>query len=85
MSRVSIEGSKAIDGKSVTPNDTEDLSAVTNGIYLGAKGDLQVTLEHMGDGESITFVGLPAGTIHPLRVKRVWATNTTATDIIAVY
>ena len=76
---------KASDAVSVTPDDTTDLSAVTNGIYLGAEGNLEVTLENMNDGESVTFVGMKAGIIYPLRVKRVWATNTTATDILAVY
>jgi hypothetical protein len=57
----------------------------TNGIYVGAAGDLQVTLKGMPDGESIVFKGLVAGMIHPIKAKRIWAASTTATNILAVY
>ena len=79
------ERNNAKNGFSVTPDDSNDISNVSNGIYLGGEGDLQVTLENMEDEESITFTGMKAGIFYHLRVKRVWATNTTATDIIAVY
>ena len=79
------ERTNAKNGFSVTPDDSNDISNVSNGIYLGGEGDLQVTLENMEDEESITFTGMKSGIFYPLRVKRVWATNTSATDIIAVY
>lgn len=67
----------------VTPNDSADLTTVpTKGIYVGVTGDLKVTLN---DGSTVTFTSLSSGVIHPLSVKRVWATGTTATSILAVY
>jgi len=84
MAKVTVQGDKAGRAAAVTPSDTEDI-VPTNGIYVGAAGDLEVTLKGMADGESITFVGLAAGMIHPIRAKRIWAASTTATDIIAVY
>lgn len=67
---------------SVTPNDAADLAFATRGVYVGVSGDLHVTL---ADGDEVTFVGLAAGVIHPIRVLRVHATGTTATSIVGVY
>lgn len=84
MAKVTVQGDKAGKAAAVTPSDTEDIMP-TNGIYVGAAGDLQVTLKGMPDGESIIFKGLVAGMIHPIKAKRIWAASTTATNILAVY
>ena len=65
----------------ITPSDANDLAAITRGIYVGTSGDLAV---HDVDGNAVTFVGLAAGVVHPLRVRRVLATST-ADDIVGVY
>jgi hypothetical protein len=67
---------------SVTPNDSTDLAISSRGVYVGASGDLKVD---MVGGGTVTFVGLAAGVVHPLRVKRIYSTGTTATGIIGVY
>jgi len=67
---------------SVTPHDSNDLSIVTRGIYVGTSGDLKVDLS---GGDTVTFANIAAGVIHPLRVQRVYSTGTTATDIVGVY
>jgi len=84
MAKVTVQGDKAGKAAAVTPSDTEDIMP-TNGIYVGAAGDLQVTLKGMPDGESIVFKGLVAGMIHPIKAKRIWTASTTATNILAVY
>ena len=66
----------------ITPHNTNDLTYVTRGIYVGASGDLKVD---MANGETVIFVDIAAGVIHPLRVKRVYLTGTDATGIIGVY
>jgi hypothetical protein len=66
----------------VTVHDTNQLPFSTRGIYVGVSGDLKV--ETTG-GETVTFVGLAAGIIHPIRVVQVYNTGTSATDIIGVY
>lgn len=66
----------------ITTHNTNDLSAATRGIYVGVSGDVKVNT--IG-GETVTFVGLVAGVIHPIRATRVYATGTTATNIIGVY
>lgn len=64
----------------IAPADGADIPAVTRAIYVGVSGDLKVML--LEDSVAVTFVGLAAGIWHPMRVQRVYATGTTATDII---
>jgi hypothetical protein len=66
----------------ITPNDDNEITAVTRAIYIGVEGDLRVT---MLGGQTVTFVGLGAGILHAIRVIKVHATGTTATDIVGVY
>jgi len=67
----------------VTPSDTEDLFNVARGIWVGGAGDIKVDLET--GGTAIVFSNVPSGTILPIRVKRVYATDTTATNLVALY
>ncbi|MEZ4714299.1 MAG: hypothetical protein R3A44_44375 [Caldilineaceae bacterium] len=66
----------------VTPNDSADLTEVPRALYIGTAGDLVVKL--VDDASSVTFPNMPVGW-HPIRPARVYATNTTASDIVAVY
>lgn len=66
----------------VSPNNSTDLTAVTRGVYVGVSGDLKVDTSQ---GDTVTFVALASGVIHPIRAKRIYATGTTATNIVGVY
>lgn len=66
----------------VTPTDATDLSYVTRYLYVGVAGDVKVVTT---DGDTITLVGLAAGVLHPIRVKQVWSTGTTAQSIAGLY
>ena len=66
----------------ITPNDSTALTIATRAIYVGGNGNLKVTTV---GGETITFTGVVAGMIYPLRVALVWSTGTTATNLIGVY
>ncbi|MFD1135589.1 spike base protein, RCAP_Rcc01079 family [Paenibacillus urinalis] len=66
----------------VTPNDSTDLSKVTKGLYIGVSGDVRMT---MADGSVITRKNVAGGMTHPWSIRRVWATGTTATDIVGDY
>ena len=79
-----MSAGKAVNADSITPNDNEDID-VSEGIYVGTGGDLAVTFANMEAGTSIVLAGLQEGVIHPLKVKRVWATDTTAENIVAIY
>lgn len=60
----------------ITPDDNTDLAQTTRAIYTGTGGTLVCTLAD--DSGDATFVSLPAGSILPVRVKRVKATGTTS-------
>lgn len=71
----------------VTVSDTVDIlfpSGInrTRGIYVGVTGDLNVV---MASGELVLLKSAAAGIVHPISAKRVYATDTTATDIVAMY
>ena len=51
-------------------------------LYVGTGGDLRVLTS---SGADLTFVGIPDGSFLPVQVKRVYATDTTATNIIALW
>jgi hypothetical protein len=65
----------------ITPNDATILQDDLRGLYIGGAGNLAVITS---GGQTVTFVGLAAGTILPVSVKRVLATGTTATSILAL-
>ena len=65
----------------VTPSDATDLAVSTRGLFVGGAGNLVAVKE---DNTTVTFTGVIAGQILPIRVRRVNATNTTATNIVAL-
>ena len=65
----------------VSPSDSSLLSETTRGLYVGTSGDIAcLTLS----GASITFSAVQAGTLLPMRLTKVMATGTTASNIIAL-
>lgn len=65
----------------ITPADS-DLANVTRQIYVGGAGDLAVTM--LGGGVVI-FPDVLAGTILRIRVSQIRSTDTTATNIVAMW
>jgi len=51
-------------------------------LYIGNSGDVEVIME---SGNSAVFTGVATGAFLPLLVKQVVTTNTTATNILALY
>jgi len=62
---------------SATPSDTSDLPFVSRAVYVGTSGDLRVLTQ---GGQDVTYKGISGTKI--LRVERIFATGTTASDII---
>ena len=75
--------SPAKNAVAVTPNDSTDLTTAARALYIGGAGD--VVVDMVGTGSTITFAGVPAGTILPIRAARVRSTSTTATSIVALW
>jgi hypothetical protein len=71
----------ARNASAVTASDSTALSGV-RGVYVGGAGNLAVRF--IG-GATVTLAAVPAGTLLPLMVDRIMSTNTTATDIVALY
>lgn len=66
----------------VTPSDSADLpDGLSDGLYVGGAGTVVVEEQ---DGTSASFSAV-AGAVLPIRVRRVRATGTTASAIVALY
>ena len=76
-----LEG-PAENGANVAPNDGNDLVQVTRALYVGGGGDIRITTRA---GTQITLTNVPAGALLPLRICRIWQTDTTATDLVALW
>ena len=74
--------SPAPNAAAISPSDEADLNNVTRAIYVGTQGDLTVTMK---GGGSVTFTAVPAGTILPIEVTKVWDTGTDAEDLVALW
>lgn len=67
--------------EAVIPNDAADLPQLARALYVGVGGDVAI---QTSNGTNVTFVGFSGG-FFPVRVKKLMQTNTTATNIIALY
>ena len=67
-------------GVAVTPSDSDTLPA-TRALLVGVGGT--VTVDFAKQGTNLPLI-LAAG-IHAIQVTRVYATGTTATDMVALY
>ena len=65
----------------ITPSDTVDLPRLTDAVWVGGAG-IVVAVFQNGSTAQFTCV---AGSLLPLRLKRVNATSTTATLLVALY
>ena len=50
-------------------------------VYVGGAGNIRFTTTQ---GDDILFTAVPVGTVLRLKYKRIWATNTTATLLVAL-
>ncbi|QYK61855.1 hypothetical protein [Paenibacillus sp. S25] len=74
---------QASDYVAVTPSDTADLpDGKCVGVYCGVGGDVAVVSP---SGSAVTIKAVPAGVPLFLPAKRIKATGTTATNILALY
>lgn len=75
----------------VTPSNTVDIPYVGGDgttpswpcvLYIGGAGNIRVLT---AGGDDVVFTGVLAGTFLPIQVVRVFSTNTTATNIVALW
>jgi hypothetical protein len=67
------------DAEEITPHDTNPFN-LARALYVGTAGNLKVTMK---TGAVVTLYNLPAGTRISGGFARVWATGTTASQIVA--
>ena len=66
----------------VTKSDSVNFTWIAFGIYVGVTGDVVIVNP---DTTVVTFKAVPAGAILPVECIRVNSTNTTATDMVALF
>ncbi len=72
----------------VTTSDSQEIPSVSGGenngcvLYVGTGGNVRVTTVGYDD---VVFSNVPSGSFIPVQVLKVWATNTTALNIIALW
>lgn len=69
--------------RAVTTSNTVNFpDGICDSLYCGSSGNLVVIMQN---GGSVTFAGVFAGEILPIKAIRVNATDTTVTGIVALY
>lgn len=82
MTGRSTDISSAYKGVAVTSSDSTVLP-VTRALLVGTGGDVAVVFTDAGS--AVTLKNIASGSILPVQVTKVMSTNTTATDIVALY
>ena len=63
---------------------TSDITSfIPSALFVGVAGDVAVMFA--GGGTPVVFKNVPAGAFLPINVVQVYATNTTATDIVRLF
>ncbi len=75
----------------VTPSNTVNIPSVStqdgtgnNGcvLYIGGAGNIRVTT---AGGDDVIFYGILAGSFLPVQVIKVWASDTSVTNVVALW
>ena len=66
----------------VTPNNNANLTT-PGSLYVGGAGNIRV--DTVGGSEDVTFISVDAGTFVPIEVKKIYASGTTATNILVLW
>lgn len=72
----------AVTASAVTPSDTVPFSTPTAALYIGVSGDVKILLAN--DSAAVVFKAVPVGPLY-VQALQVFATGTTATNILALY
>jgi hypothetical protein len=70
------------DAAAVVPSDTVDFPNVPRKLWIGGAGNVKI---NTAAGNAVTYTGVPAGTYLTIRASRVFATGTSATNIVAEF
>lgn len=67
----------------ITTSDSSDLPSNTRGLLIGTAGDIKIAGVNQTDAQAVTIPSgcLNTGQWHPMRVRKIFATGTTATNL----
>ena len=65
----------------ITPHDINELTYITRAIYVGVPGNVAV---QDINGNDVTFSNAPSGLQIPIRLRKIYATGTTAGALIGL-
>lgn len=74
-------GGSAEEVFTITPSDTVNFDTVVRGVYVGGAGNVVAISP---SGAVVAFTAVPAGTVLPIRAKRINSTSTTATAMVGL-
>lgn len=80
--------SSGVGGAAVTPHDSNNLGQIARALWIGTGGDVTIDVINPNTlikSKNLTFKNVPSGYMLDLFVSRVYSTNTTASDIVAVH
>jgi hypothetical protein len=69
----------------ITGNNSANLANTVRSVYVGGTGDVKCELAGDPDGSFVVFTAVPVGMVIPARIRKVYATGTTATNLIGLY
>lgn len=69
----------------IVPSDDTDLFPAPRAIYVGTGGDIVMApTGNIGDRPLVIFKSVPSGAVLEIAASRIMATDTTATDMVAL-
>lgn len=71
----------AFDGVAITPSDSTNLATVCRALFIGVAGNVKLRTPA---STSLEFLNCQAGSILPVQCILVFATSTTATNIVGL-
>jgi hypothetical protein len=75
--------SPATHGLLITPSDGANLAFSTRHIYIGNTGNVNCIF--VGDTANTVIPFAPSGAQFPYRIVKIWASGTTATNIVGAW
>lgn len=66
----------------ITPDDDADLIYPTRALYVGTGGNINLLL--WDDSDPVILTNVLGGSCLPLNVKRIYATDTGASDLVGL-
>lgn len=67
---------------SITPSDGADLTTPVRRVYVGTAGNIKLELAGDTSGAFVILNNVPAGTMLAIRARKIWATGTSAANLV---